>query len=218
MTGNSKLESRLVLASASPRRRELLARLAIPFEVLPVDVDEAVRGSRADLEARRLAREKAEAARLLEPAAPILAADTVVVLEGRILGKPGDAEEAREMLERLRGRTHNVITAVALLPQGERAALARQPLTRVTMRPYADGEIAAAINRGDPFDKAGAYAIQDELFRPVESYDGCYCNVIGLPLWPVIEMLRKAGVADLAVDRLLPQCATCPLKPSGQAC
>ncbi|HET8943546.1 MAG TPA: Maf family protein, partial [Dehalococcoidia bacterium] len=195
--------------------RELLSLLGVEFEVRPVDVDEAFGGSRPEVEARRIAREKAEAARLLDPEAPIMAADTIVVLDGRILGKPRDAEEAREMLCALRGRTHEVITAVALLPRGERGALARQPLTRVTMRDYADEEVAAAITRGDPFDKAGAYAIQDEVFRPVESYDGCYCNVVGLPLWPLIEMLRKAGVADPAVDRLLPQCAACPLKPPG---
>lgn len=213
MTGDSKLETRLVLASESPRRRELLTLVGIAFNVRPVDVDETFRGSRPDLEARRLAREKAEAARLLDPAAPIVAADTIVVLDGRILGKPRDADEAREMLSALRGRTHEVITAVALLPRGERAALARQPLTRVTMRDYGDEEIAGTIARGDPFDKAGGYAIQDEVFRPVESYEGCYCNVVGLPLWPLIEMLRKAGVADPSVNRLLPQCATCPLKP-----
>jgi septum formation protein len=145
MTGSSELASHLVLASASPRRRELLSLLGVEFEVRPVDVDETFVGSRPEVEARRIAREKAEAARLVDPEAPIVAADTVVVLDGRILGKPRDAEEAREMLRALRGRTHEVITAVALLPRGERAALARQPLTRVTMRAYGDEEIAAAI-------------------------------------------------------------------------
>lgn len=203
-----------MLASASPRRRELLSLLGIQFEVRPVDVAEVIGGSSPEIEARRLAREKAEAARLIVPDAPVLAADTVVVLDGDILGKPRDADEARQMLRRLRGRTHEVITAVALLPRGGRSALARHPVTRVAMRPYTDGEIAASVARGDPFDKAGAYAIQDEVFRPVESYDGCYCNVVGLPLWPVVEMLRKAGLNVAAsARRLLPQCATCPLRP-----
>lgn len=179
-----------------------------------MDVAEVIGGSSPEIEARRLAREKAEAARLIVPDAPILAADTVVVLDGAILGKPRDGDEAREMLRRLRGRTHEVITAVALLPRGERSALARHPVTRVTMRLYTDEEIAASISRGDPFDKAGAYAIQDELFCPVESYDGCYCNVVGLPLWPAVEMLRKAGINVVAsAGQLLPQCATCPLRP-----
>jgi MAF protein len=188
--------------------------LGIPFEVRPVDVVEVIGRSSAEIEARRLAREKAETARLIVPATPILAADTVVVLDGAILGKPRDADEARGMLQRLRGRTHEVITAVTLLPHGGRSVLARHPVTRVTMRPYTDEEIATSIARGDPFDKAGAYAIQDEMFRPVDSYDGCHCNVVGLPLWPVVEMLRKADINVAAsAGQLLPQCATCPLRP-----
>lgn len=217
MTGYSRPEPRLVLASASPRRRELLARLGIDFEVRPVDIAEEFGDSRrAEVVARRIAREKAEAARLVTPEAPILAADTVVVLDGKILGKPRDAGEARAMLRALRGRAHDVITAVALLPRRERAVLARHALTCVTMRPYADDEITASIARGDPFDKAGSYAIQDPGFRPVESYDGCYCNVVGLPLWPVIEMLRKAGISvEANASDFLPQCAACPLRPPG---
>lgn len=205
----------LVLASVSPRRRELLALLGVPFEVRPVDIaEEFGAGGRPDIIARRLAREKAEAARLADPEAPVLAADTVVVLDGELLGKPHDTGEAREMLRRLRGRTHEVITAVALLPPGDRSALIRHVVTQVTMREYSEDEIAASIARGDPFDKAGAYAIQDETFRPVASYVGCYCNVVGLPLWPVIEMLRKAGLrVPAGVQDLLPQCAACPLRP-----
>ena len=179
-----------------------------------MDVVEVIGRSSAEIEARRLAREKAEAARLIVPDAPILAADTVVVLDGAILGKPRDGDEAREMLRRLRRRMHEVITAVALLPHSARSALARHPVTRVTMRPYTDEEIATSIASGDPFDKAGAYAIQDEMFRPVDSYDGCYCNVVGLPLWPVIDMLSKLMIpVPATADGLLPQCATCPLRP-----
>ena len=140
----------------------------------------------------------------------------VVVLDSAMLGKPADGDEARRMLEALRGRTHEVITAVAVLPPGERGALIRHPATSVTMRTYSDEEIAASIARGDPFDKAGAYAIQDGIFRPVESYEGCYCNVVGLPLWSTIELLQKAGL-PVSVDAgdLLPQCAACPLRPPG---
>jgi MAF protein len=156
---------------------------------------------------------KAEAARLVEPVEPVLAADTVVVHGGAILGKPRDAAEAREMLRRLRGESHRVITAVAVIPRGGRAALLRHPETGVTMRRYADAEIEESIARGDPFDKAGGYAIQDEVLRPVEAYEGCYCNVVGLPLWAAIALLRRAGL-DITVEaaRLLPQCATCPLR------
>lgn len=207
----------LVLASASPRRRELLSLLGLPFVVRPVDVDEDMEDdSEPERVARGIARTKAEAARLLIPEAPILAADTVVAHGGRLLGKPRDASEARQMLRELRGETHHVVTAVALVPRGGRGILARHPITAVTMRSYTDDEIDASIARGDPFDKAGAYAIQDEVMHPVERYTGCYCNVVGLPLWPLIEMLRKLGTPPpVRVERLLPQCSTCPLRPPG---
>ena len=203
----------LVLASASPRRRELLARLGLEFDVRPVDIDEDPGRSRnPEIVARRLAREKAEAARLLDEESPILAADTVVAFEGALLGKPRDATDATRTLQLLRGRTHEVVSAVAVMPEARRGPIARHPLTRVTMREYSDEEIAASIAREDPFDKAGAYAIQDPLLRPVERYDGCYCNVVGLSLWATIDVLRKAGIRIKAKDvDFLPECAACPL-------
>ncbi len=206
---------RLVLASASPRRRELLALLGLPFDVRPVDIaEDAGRSRDPQIVARRLAREKAEAARLVELEAPIIAADTIVSYAGTLLGKPGDAGEARRMLRMLRGQTHDVVTAVALMPSGRRSILGRQPLTRVTMRDYTDAEIEAWIASGGPFDRAGAYAIQDAAFQPVDRYEGCYCNVVGLPLWPLLEMLRKAGIpAEVTAKQLLPQCAACPFAP-----
>ncbi|MDP2675552.1 MAG: Maf family protein [Dehalococcoidia bacterium] len=205
----------LILASASPRRRELLARLGIPFDVRPVSVIEEVESGNPVIVASRLARMKAEAARLAEPEEPILAADTVVVHAGTILGKPVDAAEAAAMLSRLRGESHRVITAVAVIPRGGRAALLRHPETEVTMRTFTDGEIEASIARGDPFDKAGGYAIQDEMLRPVRRYEGCYCNVVGLPLWTTVELLRRAGVDITAISEadMLPQCEGCPLRP-----
>jgi septum formation protein len=210
------LSTRLILASASPRRRDLLARLGIPFEVRPVDIDERTPArSNPEIIARRLAREKAEAARLIDVNAAIVAADTVVALDGTILAKPKDSEDARRMLSSLRGRQHYVVSAVAIMRRGGRSALIRHPLTRVLMRDYSDDEIEESIARGDPFDKAGAYAIQDEIFRPVESYDGCYCNVVGLSLWATLEVLRKADIdiAHVSLSHLLSQCATCPLRP-----
>ena len=204
------------MASASPRRRDLLALLGIPFEVRPVDIDEyAPPGGNPEIIARRLAREKAEAARLMDVSAPIVAADTVVALDGAILSKPTDATDARRMLSSLRGREHYVVSAVAVMRTGGRSALIRHPLTRVLMRDYSDDDVEESIARGDPFDKAGAYAIQDEIFRPVESYDGCYCNVIGLSLWATLKVLRKADIdtTHVSLAQLLPQCATCPLRP-----
>ncbi len=206
----------LILASASPRRRELLQRLGVCFDVRPVEIAEDAGASKdPQIVARRLARAKAEAARLDAEQAPILAADTVVALGGRIFGKPVDAGEAREMLRTLRGRTHEVVSAVVVMPLGRRSVIARHPLTEVTMREYGDDEIEASIAHDYPLDKAGAYGIQDDLLRPVERYEGCYCNVIGLSLWAVIEALHKAGEeVDIESVGFLPQCATCPLARS----
>ncbi|MEX0684158.1 MAG: Maf family protein [Dehalococcoidia bacterium] len=208
--------ARLVLASASPRRKELLARLGIPFDVRPVDISEDPgRSTNPQIVARRLARAKAEAARLIDEHAPVLAADTVVALDGRIFGKPADADEAREMLRTLRGRTHEVVSAVALLPLGKRSALSRHPVTRVTTREYTHDEIEASVASGVPLDKAGAYAIQDSSLHPVGRYEGCYCNVVGLSLWATIELLRKMGEPpDVRAVQFLPECAMCPLKHS----
>jgi MAF protein len=206
----------LVLASASPRRRDLLSLLGVPFEVSPVDiVEEAGDGARPELTARRLAREKAEAARLRLSGPAILAADTVVVHGGEILGKPRDAAQAEEMLRRLRGRWHEVVTGIALLPGGRTGALVRHAVSNVLIRYLTNEEIAESISRGDPFDKAGAYAIQDSVLMPAESYRGCYCNVVGLPLWPTIQMLARGDVPVSSVTAdLLPQCGECPLRPS----
>jgi MAF protein len=147
----------------------------------------------------------------------IVAADTVVALDGAMLGKPGSPGEARDMLSRLRGREHQVVSAVAVMAPGKRSPLVRNPVTRVRMRDYTDADIEESIARGDPFDKAGGYAIQDETFHPVESYDGCYCNVVGLPLWSTIELLRRSDVPITPdLHRLLPECATCPLRLDGR--
>lgn len=204
--------TRFVLASASPRRRELLSLLGVEFEVRPVDIDESFGRTRDPLiVARRLAREKAEAARLADERSAIITADTIVFFDGQMLGKPADAEEARQMLRMLRGKTHEVVTGVALMPENRRAVMARQPLTRVTMRDYSDADIESSIVRGEPFDKAGGYAIQDEALRPIARYEGCYCNVMGLPLWPLIDLMRKAGTPIVVkLEQLLAQCGSCP--------
>ena len=204
---------RLILASASPRRRELLACLGIPFEVTQPRIDEGASG-RPERVARRLAVAKARAVAARRPEAAVLAADTVVAHGATILGKPRDAAEAGAMLRRLRGRTHRVVTAVAVLPPRRRQPLVAHALTRVTMRRYTDEEIERSIARGDPFDKAGAYAIQDPRLAPVESYSGCYCNVVGLPLWTTVELLRRAGVDITRIlEAAMPlQCGGCPLR------
>jgi MAF protein len=202
----------IVLASSSPRRCELLNRLGIPFVVEPAGIPEELppHASRAERVARRLARAKALAVAARHPNHLVLAADTVVVIRGHLLDKPASEADAWSMLRDLRGRWHRVVTAV-VLALGRRVLVAHA-VTRVRMRHYADEEIAASIRRGDPFDKAGAYAIQDEQLRPVADYRGCYCNVVGLPLAVVVALLDRAHSAlDISLDNLPPECARCPL-------
>lgn len=200
----------LVVASTSPRRRELLASLGLRFFVAPSDVDEAAlaRGRGPADAAVHLALAKARACN--RPEAIVLAADTMVVLDGRVLGKPAGAEEAAGMLASLRARVHRVLTGVAVVaPAGESTAVVDSD---VRMRDYADAEIAAYVASGDAFDKAGGYGIQSESFRPVEAISGCWCNVMGLPLWTAYAMLRDAGLlAPLSPDRAHARCAACPL-------
>ena len=208
----------LILASGSPRRRQLLACLGLPFRVVVPNVDEDVL-SAADLTpdemAETLANAKALSVAQREHDGLVLAADTLVVDADTVLGKPGDAAEAAAMLRRLRDREHRVITGLALVDAGRsNLSLVHHVTTAVRMRPYSDDEMAAYIARGEPFDKAGAYAIQDEAFHPVASYDGCYCNVVGLPLRAVIHLLRQGGV-DITDEHLagLPaECGPCPVE------
>jgi MAF protein len=183
-----------VLASASPRRRELLAALGLSFEVVATDVDES---PLADETARglalRLAGTKVAAVAAARPGAIILGADTVVTLAGELFGKPAHPAEAAEMLGRLRARRHEVVTGVCVwTPTGKRLESAVR--TAVHMRDYTDSEIARYVGTGRAYDKAGAYAIQDPEFRPVAGIIGCYSNVVGLPLCLTAELLRRAGV------------------------
>ena len=264
--GEAAHHSSLVLASASPRRRELLRALGVPFEVRAANLPEPLlAGVSARRQAEDLALAKACAvaetlmpdhhaeAAVTQPVHPagdagvhagmassttgdttrepaqraedaavrdgatggrsvvVLGADTIVVHDGVPLGKPADAEEARRMLRDLRGRPHEVVTSVAVVAGGH--AVAVHATTLVHMRAYTDAEIERYIAGGDPFDKAGAYAIQHADFRPVARIEGCYCNVIGLPLWTVRALL--AGRAPALVTRQPSQtyerCAACPL-------
>jgi septum formation protein len=184
----------IVLASQSPRRRELLASLGLDFTVDLADVNEtALAGEAPDAMVCRLCRAKAQAVAERHPGAPILAADTVVALEGRLLGKPADPAEAKAMLRALRDRTHQVYTAVCVAAGGElRSGLS---ISQVTMRPYSDEEIDAYVDSGDPLDKAGAYAIQHSPFSPVARWEGCYPSIMGLPLRLAADLLADAGIA-----------------------
>ena len=206
----------LILASRSPRRRQLLAHLGLPFRVVIPQVEEDVApvatGKPEEL-AEALALAKAGAVARDESEGIVIAADTIVVDGDTILGKPADGSEAAVILRRLRGKTHRVITGLAVVDAGSGQRAASHVVTAVHMRHYSDGDIAAYVARGDPLDKAGAYAIQDEQFQPVASYHGCYCNVVGLPLKALVSLLRRAGL-DIMPDslhNLPPQCTACPI-------
>lgn len=199
----------LVLASASPRRRELLVALGLNFTVDPSDIDESLEPGRPPEEqVRALALAKATEVAMRRPAAAtIIGADTLVVLDGTILGKPAGAGEAEQMLRSLRAREHQVATGVAVLRAGAPAHVDSRT-TRVRMRDYSDAEIRSYVARGEPLDKAGGYAIQDLSFRPVEHIEGCYCNVVGLPVGLLLRLLAQAGV--ICEAERPNGCAECP--------
>lgn len=199
--------SDLVLASGSPRRRELLAALVPAFEVVPSDVPEPLSGdARAD--AVQLARAKAEAIAALRPGAVVLAADTLVHDALRTYAKPVDALDATTMLARLRGRSHTVTTAVAVASQGALTSAVSDAM--VTLRNLDAGEIGAFVATGIPLDKAGAYAIQEGEPRVVERWQGCYCGVMGLPLWASRRLLIAAAVQCADPAATFARCALCP--------
>ncbi len=197
-----------ILASGSPRRREILTEMGITFTVMKPDIDETQHPSESPFAyVKRLSIEKAHAiADRMEKSqeAFILGADTVVILaadtmgeaDGVIIGKPLDALEAETMLKQLRNRAHIVCTAISLLTlkKGERTLQTELTQTTVTMRDYSDEEIKAYIATGDPFDKAGSYAIQHEAFHPVAHIDGSYSNVVGLPIETLQKMLDRLSV------------------------
>lgn len=181
----------LVLASASPRRQELLRNAGIPFTVQPADVDETpLAGESARDCAERLARVKALAVWRTRPQDFVLAADTIVVVDETILGKPLDADDAARMLRLLSGRVHQVITGVCIVGPAALEDIACET-TLVTMDELSDAEIRAYVETGEPLDKAGAYAIQGLASRWIPRIEGDYSNVVGLPVALVYAMLRK---------------------------
>ena len=183
---------RLILASQSPRRAELLARLGLDFEILPADIDESYLGHEMPADhAERLAREKAIVVARRHPDALVIGSDTIVLIDGDVLGKPRDAAEAVHMLKRLADREHFVYTAAAVA-WGTRIHSAVEPV-RVRFRPLSDRECEEYVATGEPMDKAGAYGIQGFGSALVESIDGDYFAVMGLPVVRTLDLLRKHG-------------------------
>lgn len=193
--------SKIYLASASPRRQELLRQLDIGFDVVVPDISEQRWQREAPTEyVQRLAAEKARqasdlVARRMLPLRPVLGADTCIVLDSEILGKPRDRQEGETMLRRLSGRTHTVLTAVTVFyAQAEHSAL---DTSRVRFRSVSDGEISQYWETGEPIDKAGAYALQGRAAAFVSRIEGSYSGIVGLPLYEVARLLREIGADDV---------------------
>jgi len=182
---------RVILASQSPRRRDLLSLIRVPHDVRPADIDETFfPGEKPREHAIRLARGKAEA--IIAPDAVVIGSDTIVVVDGDVLGKPRNAADATAMLRRLSGRSHDVITAVAIAWRGRTESDAEE--VGVTFHPLSDAQIAQYIATGEPMDKAGAYGIQGYGATIVRSVDGDYFAVMGLPLQLLVRLLNRVGL------------------------
>ena len=189
MQTDAKQDFRLILASGSPRRRELLTKMGYTFEIIKPDVDEHVKGLARDV-VRVLSQRKAEAAARDVHSGVIIASDTLVSLDGAALGKPEDEADARRMLHMLSGRTHEVFTGVTIIDTDHHRAQTRVVRTGVQFRNLTDAEIDQYISTGEPMYKAGAYAIQGGAGAFVEAYDGSYENVIGFPVDDIQAMLN----------------------------
>ena len=193
MTDARATHPRIVLASGSPRRRELLAAAGLLVDVDPADADESVHAGEAPAAyVERVAIAKATIGAARHPDAAVLGGDTTVVVDGDIFAKPEDDDDARRMLERLSGRPHDVLTGIALAWRG--AMRARVEKTTVWFRPLAAHEIAWYVASGEPRGRAGAYAIQGLASRFIPRIDGSYTNVVGLPVTTVLALLEDAGI------------------------
>lgn len=210
-------KKKIILASSSPRRREMIAWMGIPFEIFPADIDERLHQDEEPItHVKRLALQKAKKiASVNNTGAVILAADTIVLHDGQILGKPQNKQHAREMLLSLRGQVHQVATAICLITPAD-GIFQDLCISSVHMRTYGDDEILAYVDSGDPLDKAGAYAIQNKSFDPVTQFSGCFASVMGFPLCHIERNLRKIdGYNYLPVAEICQQNLhyACPIFP-----
>lgn len=192
------MSQQLILASSSPRRRDLLSSLGLQFQVIPAELQEIpIPHESAKDFAVRVAEKKALVVGKKHPHAWVIGADTVVVVEGEMLGKPRDRKDAARMLQRLADREHRVLTGYVLVNVAEGKTMRGVAETRVKIAPLGEREIAWYINTGEPLDKAGAYAIQGKGAFMVEWIEGSYTNVVGLPLSQVIGLCKDAGIGDI---------------------
>ncbi|WEK55353.1 MAG: Maf family protein [Candidatus Cohnella colombiensis] len=200
MSMSSSTEPTLVLASASPRRQELISLLGLPVQIQPSRVEEDTPTQWTPIQVvEGLALRKAQAVKdqlVLEehPNSIVVGSDTIVVLDGDVLGKPSDDDHAFEMLRRLAGRTHEVYTGVALLSVADHKSVISHRVTRVKMRTLTDEQLLRYVATGESMDKAGAYGIQELGSLLVDSIEGCYFNVVGLPISLLADLLVDFGV------------------------
>lgn len=205
----------MVLASTSPRRRELLSCLGIDFRVAPPSTLENMLPDETPREmVERLALSKAMSVAGSLSGGLVIGADSVVVLDGRVLGKPVNSAQAREMLRSLRSREHRVMTGLALVDAANQDTRVTSESSLVTMRDYSDEQLEAYVASGEPMDKAGAYAVQDTVFKPAQRLEGCYTNVMGLPLCSLVNMIQDAGmeVRSGQYTQVTGECSQCPLR------
>ena len=205
----------ITLASASPRRRQILDEAGIPFRAVAPQTDETITQNTPEAHVEALALAKARSVAPSLRRGLVLAADTVVVDGETVLGKPRDEGHALEMLERLQGRQHQVLTGVAVVDATTGESIGGVETSLVTMRHYTDAEARAFVASGGATDKAGAYAVQDTTFRPAASVNGCYVNVVGLPLCLTMRLLRQLGAA-LETPAPPKECQRCPLESEPQ--
>jgi len=197
-----KGDTPFVLASSSPRRRELLSRMGLKFEVFPAEVEEdSVSEQEPGEESIRIALEKAKwVAVRLPPGRWVLAADTIVIIDGEVLGKPRDKREARKMLRKISGRRHRVITGWLIMKSPTEVVRKGYVESRVMIKKLDEGVIEAYVDTGEPMDKAGAYAVQGIGAFMVKAIEGSWTNVVGLPLCEVIEALEEVGAVRMFSD------------------
>jgi len=216
-----KLHKKLVLASSSPRRQNLIDALNPKFTIVDPASNESPREISETPEeyVLRLSHTKALSVANNIPNSMILGADTTVVFKNQVLNKPEDSIEAKKMLKSLRGKIHVVITGITVLDSKSNRYLSMSKSTSVTMREYDNSEIDAYIEHGNPFDKAGSYAIQDTSFKPVHKIEGCYLNVVGLPICEIPPIMSELGTTIHIKPNWigLAQCYNCPLKSENGA-
>lgn len=193
---------------------ELLGAIGQPFTVQPANIPEPLSGD-AVADATTLAQSKASAVASRHPGAVVIAADTLVFDELRSYGKPADTADATAMLARLQGRAHRVVTGVAVASGG--AITCETSVSKVMLHPLSYHEIVAYVASGRPLDKAGAYAIQDQDVPTVDSIDGCYCSVMGLPLWRSHALLERAGITTAPPNLAFERCSSCPERATNSA-